>query len=893
MKLKIILCLALILSGWPDAARAQTIVSKDLPEAGQDFDSSLNAALPGVKLNDLSRIVYGTESRRLSATQWNQIAVAAARELSLRTTNGLAITGETVDVLLYKLMANDTPSEAVLRRLCWSNNEKVTLLRDLSNNQLINDPGVIEPLINMLEYPGEKTSIRSEAAQVLCQLTRHPYSELSQYTSGAKRSQFVKWWRDWWAKNKNRHPVFDDDVKKTIIARISALQKQLCLGVRGYGELGRLHPTWVNIEYMEPSIVADIEVDTAVFSEVFSRTTPDNSRRPAHRDQDEIFLRIKAQFQTPSLPSDRTDGSRTSRIWWKDKVEQVYREELPGTDIGITVEAASRDGVFTRRVRECLKEPSESIKAEIERLMQQLKTEKDSGGATSLLVQVGEYSSVIAALTNRDLTIQRNAVIALANFNHNAADGTSIKSAVPPLIQLLKNSDAYTRYLAAWALGHVHQEDETTVAALIVALDDEDVQTSTTAMTSLGEFKPQQKVIVPALIKKLSDTNSAVRLHAIQTLGDNWGFDDNTSASVVSAMIRLVNDSNADVRLSSITVLGRIMKNVKGHDSPQEAIRALPLRDFKSQENIVVIATIRSLSDTNTAIRAAAAYSLGDMGPFDKAENAKIVEALIKALSDKNADVRSRAATALEKFGAEAKEALPVLSRMTNQPGIASDAVPRIKGAVYKLKLDEILRQKFPRLDEDAAPEQKTDTTHWTLETNTVPGIKSPPLLMKRATFRMKAMGLHPIRPADVDFVAFKAPASGKIWIGWEMDFYVETDSTIIGGMLNPWGSVQWHEDLAEPLQRDLDGAIEQFEQRVNESKIKGESRQKTDLRNATTSGFFYMQGTGQEVMPKFLEVQVSGEKMQLSLENPETGGTAIFWIDIKTRKVSAPAKKL
>jgi len=179
-----------------------------------------------------------------------------------------------------------------------------------------------------------------------------------------------------------------------------------------------------------------------------------------------------------------------------------------------------------------------------------------------------------------------------------------------------------------------------------------------------------------------------------------------------------------------------------------------------------------------------------------------------------------------------------------------------------------------------------TDSTHWTLETNTLPGIKSPPLLIKRASFRMRAMGQHPIQTTNVDFIAFKVPQSGKIWIGWDMDFYVETDSTIIGGMLPPWGGVYWHEDLAEPPEGDLDAAIQQFEQRVNALKIKGESHQQTDIRNPANPAFLSMPGTGQEVMPKFLRVQVNGDTMELDLENPETGGIGNFWINVKTRKI-------
>lgn len=99
------------------------------------------------------------------------------------------------------------------------------------------------------------------------------------------------------------------------------------------------------------------------------------------------------------------------------------------------------------------------------------------------------------------------------------------------------------------------------------------------------------------------------------------------------------------------------------------------------------------------------------------------------------------------------------------------------------------------------------------------------------------------------------------------------------------YGSIQWHEHLAEPLDGEVDAVITQFEQQVDNAKIKGESDQTTYLR-AMEPDFFLLPICGQEVMPKFLGVQVSGGEMRLELENPETGGTASFWIDIKTRKV-------
>jgi hypothetical protein len=160
-------------------------------------------------------------------------------------------------------------------------------------------------------------------------------------------------------------------------------------------------------------------------------------------------------------------------------------------------------------------------------------------------------------------------------------------------------------------------------------------------------------------------------------------------------------------------------------------------------------------------------------------------------------------------------------------------------------------------------------------------------MLAKKAVFKvpMALPGGNPL--FDVDWVAFKVPDSGKIWVGWDMDFYVETDSTIIGGMLLPGGNIHWHKDLAEePAGGDLDAAIEHLQKQINKGGVKGEYDQGTFTEETVSPTFFHIPGTTQLVIPKFKGVGVNGGVMRLDLENPETGKSAGIWIDVKTRLV-------
>ncbi len=611
------------------------------------------------------------------------------------------------------------------------------------------------------------------------------------------------------------------------------------------------------------------------------------------KENDFIYLRISANFATPP-PNAHSRASSIAHV----PVEELLRETLTGTRVLISVQAASKDDEFMRRLRASLSKlpaPPDSLEAARQQLAavkqitvaglaQQLQNERTSSYVSaSTLIRLQVEAPVLAALTNRSRIVQRNVLYALANESVSEA-------AVAPLLSLLQDGDSERRVLVMSALGRIQKGKEAAVPVLLPLLQDHNFQIRKVAADTLGAYDVPAKTLLPVYFAFLSDTNAELRKSAIG-LGEKWARRNDESAAVVPPLVKTSTDADNDVRLMGVTALGHIMnQKLRGGAHTRDERQAHALGSFAPRATLIVSAIIQSLSDTNPAVREAAAYGLGDVGPFDPAEDAKMVAALIQALTDEDKAVRSRATSALENFGAEAKDAIPVLSKMARPPGqdfgdLPAMTLARIKGAVYALKLDEILRKKYPHLSPDAAPITRTDATHWIAETNLAPGIDTPALLIKRAVFRMRATGPHGIQPADIDFVVFKLPRTGKVWVGWDMDFYVETASTIIGGILTSYGSIQWHKDLAEPLDGEVNAVITQFEQQVDNAKIKGESDQTTYIR-AMKPGFFLLPICGQEVMPKFLGVQVSGGEMRLELENPETGGTASFWIDIKTRKV-------
>ncbi|WP_160164609.1 sister chromatid cohesion protein PDS5 [Pedosphaera parvula] len=887
------------------SAESSTVVPT--ASAEPSLESLLNRTFPEKKLSNLG----SADFKSLTPTLCNQIAVAAARELSLHTTNGAMITANTVDVLLYKSARNDTPIEAALRQLCGDNEARMELLRDLENEHLISDPRVIEPLINMLEYPGVHTAIRSEAAQTLNQLTARTFGSDggdSWNLSEANKAQ-ISQARQWWIRNRDHHPVFDAEVETLIKTRIATIQVQLRRDLTNYPELNRtLRPADLRITHSDPVTLVDIALDTRYLQQGIFRYRPDGTPRPA-REEDYVTLSISAKFGTPPFPKAGPQISKaTAEGAPPGNKEVMLNEVLPGTDIIISVKATSKGAEFIRQVHDSLATlphapesvdtalgQLESLKAsEITRLKQLLQQQATAASALSGLVDLGADGPVIGALTNANPLIRRYALLALANPDVG-------EDAVAPLASLLKDDNSETRYLAAWALGRVHKQAAVTVPALKSGLEDKDAWVRHNAVEALGEFNESAQVSIPVLITAVADTNALVRAKAIATLGGLCRFNNEQDAAVVPALITVLNDQNEDVRRSAVWALGEIMNGRLGGEHPRpdgsnrtpEALgsRAKILETFEPQARILLPALIQATTDKSPAVRKAAVYALGDIGIYHPDEDAKMIAALKHALNDADKDVRGSSISALANFGAEATNVIPSLAELAKNadPSITNEiiqATSQIKAAAYKQKLDSILKEKYPRLDQVAGPLTKTDKTQWSIQTNFIPGIKPQPSFLKRAVFQVP-MNYPEQRLVDIDIVAFKAPKSGEVWVGWDMDFYVETDSEILGAMLTPWGDVQWHTNLnSQPSEADLAAAIDQFQKKVSHSKLKGESEESTIFRDAVPHDFLWLLGTGQNVMPKFLDATVNRGSIRLDLENPESGQKASIWIDAKTRKL-------
>jgi len=124
---------------------------------------------------------------------------------------------------------------------------------------------------------------------------------------------------------------------------------------------------------------------------------------------------------------------------------------------------------------------------------------------------------------------------------------------VPHLIELVREADPGTRYLAAKALGEIGDEAESAVPTLLVAMRDNDMFLRvgiTGALIKIGY------PAVPGLTKALFDRNKAVKRAAAKALGKIG------SERSVPALINALRDTDPNMRKLAREALERI-------DSPE------------------------------------------------------------------------------------------------------------------------------------------------------------------------------------------------------------------------------------------------------------------------------------------------------------------------------------
>lgn len=156
--------------------------------------------------------------------------------------------------------------------------------------------------------------------------------------------------------------------------------------------------------------------------------------------------------------------------------------------------------------------------------------------------------SLIEDLKDDDGAVRRRAIRILGMI------GSPAKAAVPALIQALKERDPSIRRAAERALGRIGIKNKTAIPDLMVALKDRDPFVRARAAVLLGKIGPAAKAAIPALIEVLKDSHDLVRIEAVETLGRI----DVEAELSASHLTEAMHDKSYSVRQAAATALKKL-----------------------------------------------------------------------------------------------------------------------------------------------------------------------------------------------------------------------------------------------------------------------------------------------------------------------------------------------
>lgn len=99
------------------------------------------------------------------------------------------------------------------------------------------------------------------------------------------------------------------------------------------------------------------------------------------------------------------------------------------------------------------------------------------------------------------------------------ADKSRAATAIPILVELLKDTDAFIRLDAAYALGFIGPDAKEAVRDLLALLKDQEAMVRNNAAYALGLIRSDADLVVPELVKLIRDRDARVRFNAAEAIG--------------------------------------------------------------------------------------------------------------------------------------------------------------------------------------------------------------------------------------------------------------------------------------------------------------------------------------------------------------------------------------
>jgi HEAT repeat protein len=313
----------------------------------------------------------------------------------------------------------------------------------------------------------------------------------------------------------------------------------------------------------------------------------------------------------------------------------------------------------------------------------------------------GVVPKLTAGLGDPDRDVRATFLTAVGMLGPRAGE------AMPDVRKLLKDEAGAVRLQAIDVLAHSAPRDEQVLADLTPLLSDSDARVQRAVIDTIRPFGPLGKKALGPIVGKLNSADASVRLAAAQFIGAH-GSD---AAEAVPALTALLADPNPALQTTAAQTLGKLGKAAQPalakltpllaseHVEVREAATGA-LGSLDLDVNVVRPYLAKALHDEKTDVRRAAMRAIQRFGPqsalfvpdlivlaADKS-NAGLVERslrrferrgpekqslpeLVKLLEHKQESVRLLASKFLGLAGSNAKEAIPALERLREDPSTA------------------------------------------------------------------------------------------------------------------------------------------------------------------------------------------------------------------------------
>jgi HEAT repeat protein len=337
--------------------------------------------------------------------------------------------------------------------------------------------------------------------------------------------------------------------------------------------------------------------------------------------------RTLSEWQT-ILKEDATPRKRRAAVIALGQISTNSKDSLP--QIVLTISKALRS------------DPAVAVREEASSFLNQQKVDEVLIAALPDLVE--------SVRIEREVSVKKQVTVVIGRC------GKFARSAVPPLITNLKDTDSGVRAATADALGRIGPDAKSAASTLLIMLGEKETPVRLSVVFALGRIDPdEQSKVAAALIEVINgDKDAATRKEGIISLG-LLGLE---TPEIVTVIAKQLREKDPEIRLSAAQTLSKFKRRhdfifadlQQGFKSDpdkvvrQTLIRALTTASPADQASLIQLFSQQLAADSDFEVRIAIAEELGTFGPTGK----PALPALRNAQRDSQVKVREAAARAIK-----------------------------------------------------------------------------------------------------------------------------------------------------------------------------------------------------------------------------------------------------